>query len=546
MKKTVFGIISVAAMFCFAAHAEEKTDIEALTAILNTSYGAEVTVEADAQKCTVIYPEVTIESAESQYTEPKNPDEEPQLETKTVKNVIPATTAQCAKVEDFDSHAQYQISHNAPHKFIAQLYNRLGLSFLKDIEIKNFREELKIVPQLGLVSKQKITLNDAVYTQKDETTGLKSEIGNLQKYELSQETSKQGDNLMFRVSTNMDMLNAVLPFLSLQIKSEKHVSEMEYNLSKNQSFDYADIAQNLANIISAKSAVVGRDIKVGVDMFGVSVTFDTDIKNNTRREKDETISTSGTFLLANINLSDDLINKEKQPKSIEIKYAIKDLPPETLTELHNLQQDRAERMEKAQSFDEIMAAKDANDAQLAEFLDKAVDKAKLTANIETKFDNAILAADFVLERKNGYLYGIGKVKTTNLYNIFPEQKKCADKSDDSDKPECAPDFMFEGLKDFIDTSKDSSETVYKYTEEGVFKNDVKIDEPIELDFKQMQQEKQQEEKEQREILRKMMEEDADGKATPSGDEEPAESESTATESEESAENEEPAPTENQE
>ena len=510
MKKTVFGIISVGVMlFCMNAQAEEKTDIEMLTAILNESYGAKVTLESNGQKYTVTYPEVTIEDTELQYTEPKSPDDEPQLETKTVTSIIPATTAQCSKTEDFDSHAQYYITHNAPHKFIAQLYNRLGFSFLKDIEIKNFREELKIVPQLGLVSKQKITLDNAVYTQKDETTGLKSEIGNLQKYELLQETSKQDDKLLFRISTNMDMLNAVLPFFSLHIKSEKHISEMEYNLPKNQSFDYVHIAQNLANIISAKSAVVGHGIKIGIDMFDLAVTLDTDIKNNTRREKDETISTYGSFLLANIDIAGDLIDKEKKPKSVEIKYALKDLPPETLEELGKIQQEKSERMEKAESFNDLMAAKHASDEQFAELFDKLAEKAKLNAIIETKFDNAAITADFVLERKNGYLYGIGKVKVSNLYNIFPEQKQCAGKSEADNNSTCQPDMIFEALQDFIDTSKNDSETVYKYTEEGIFKNDVKIGEPIELDFKKMYREKQQKNKEQEEMLRKMMEEEAD-------------------------------------
>ena len=200
-----------------------------------------------------------------------------------------------------------------------------------------------------------------------------------------------------------------------------------------------------------------------------------------------------------------MIGKEKHPQAITMKYVLKDMAADSLNKFGKLQQEKNKEMEEVEDFEQMMKVKNSYDLKTAEILDEMVQKAKLNFNTDIKFADADIATDFALERRNGYLYGIGKVKVTNLYNIFPEQRKCINNPRADEIPDCKSDFVYFGIEDLIDVSKDNSETVYKYTEKGVFKNDVKIGEPIEFSFKKMYLDKQQKNKEREELMRQLME-----------------------------------------
>jgi hypothetical protein len=315
---------------------------------------------------------------------------------------------------------------------------------------------------------------------------------------------------------DMDMFNVALPFFSLQIKSEKNISEIEYKLPEDNSFDYANIIQNFAHIISAKSAAIGRGIKIGVDLIDLVVSLDMDIKSNTQRAEDDTYYVYGTMAFQNIAIASDMIEKEKQPQAITMKYVLKDLAADSLNKFGKIQLEKSDKMGEVEDFDQMMEVKNSFDEKTAEIMDELVQKAKLNFNTDIKFADADISADFALERKNGYLFGVGKIKVTNLYNIFPKQKQCLNNPKADEIPDCKFDLIFFGIKDLIDVSKDNSETVYKYTDKGIFKNNVRIGEPIELSFKKMYLEKKQKDKEREEMMRKLMEEAKKDKAQ-SGD-----------------------------
>lgn len=504
MKKSVFGsALIIAGLTCFAARADKTGDTEAIIKVLSAAYGADVTVKLDAQTCEITYPQVDIEDETVVYIEPKTPDEEPRTETKKLITTIPATTVQCSATDDFDKYKQYRFAHNSSDKFIAQLYNTFGFAFVKDFEIKNFNEEIQIVPELGLVSLRKLHLGDAVYVQKDETTGLKSEIGNLKNYEFLQKITQNGNIFRQQVDMNLDTFNLMLPLFSLQINSEQSASEFVYDIPAEGRFDYENLTQNIAYLLSAKSSAIGKDIKV--DVFGMGGRFDLDIKNNSQRNDDDSVRMISTMLLKNIVFNGDLIDKEKQPKSVSLMYSLKDVPAESLVELAAIQQDKGERMEKAQTPEEMQAAEDAISERLAELLDKLAPKAKLIAQIDFEFTDAQIAAEFSIGSKDGYLDGIGKIKVANLYKIFPNQEQCLKNLKTDNSSECEGDFLLSGIENYIDVTKNNSETVYKYTEQGIFKNNEKIGDPVELNFKKMYLEKKQKDKEREEMLRQMTE-----------------------------------------
>lgn len=503
MKKIILLSVLCTVMNLFLRAEAQEIPAEKLAETLSSAFGAKVEVKISNDSCLIKYPETKIE--------------ETILDGETSKNVttaLPASVSKCAKVQDFKSKPQYNILSTSPHKILAQIYNHLGFAFIKDINIGSFREELNVVPDLELVKSRDLYIGNATYTSKDATTGLKKEIGNLQSYKLQHQLQENNGSIKYEVNTDLDALNLALPFFSMQMQKLKQNLKIGYQISDNDLFDYTHPLQNLQFLQSSESAVVGRGIKIAMDMFGVEIKADSDIRNITRRTSAEYIQTLGTLKLGNIVIGGDLINKEKQPKFVELKYSLKDIALEDLNQLNEIQFQKSAQMAEADSLENVQKAKNHSDEQIAKLLDKIADKAKLTTGIEITFEKAKISGEFVLQRKNGYLFGVGTVKVDNLYNIFPAQKPCAGKPKAEKNALCSADFMYAMLQDIIDVSKDSSSTIYKFTEQGIFKNNQKIGDPVELSFEKMYRDKQQSDKEKLEKFQQLTEEQS---ATKDGD-----------------------------
>ena len=235
---------------------------EKLANTLSLLYGAPVDVRITGSNCTIKYPETKIEEEVQQYIAPTTPDEQPRYEMKTETTVIPETTPECRKTEDFYGMAQYKITSTTPETLIAQLYNFTNLSFFKNFEIKTFKEEKTIVPELGLISSDQFRMADAVYTQKDPTTGLKSELGNLKELTYNQKVTRDNDIVKYRLDSKLDTLNLALPFFSMQMKSIQSAAEMDYKFSVDDKFDFGNIVQNFKYLTRSKSRSVGKGIKM--------------------------------------------------------------------------------------------------------------------------------------------------------------------------------------------------------------------------------------------------------------------------------------------
>ena len=106
------------------------------------------------------------------------------------------------------------------------------------------------------------------------------------------------------------------------------------------------------------------------------------------------------------------------------------------------------------------------------------------------------------------LVGAGNIKISNLYNIFPALKACADPLKAADVPECSNKSFKDIFGATIDLAKNDSETVFTIDQNGVFQNGEKVGEPIELNFQKMakeQEEKERRIKEQQEKMQQLME-----------------------------------------
>ncbi|MBR1903796.1 MAG: hypothetical protein IJ824_01290 [Alphaproteobacteria bacterium] len=483
-------IISV--QLCFAgATKAEISDAEKLTEVLSAAHGAPVKADITDEKCQIVYPAVEIEEALlADEQDEKNASQAAEV----IKTTIGETVADCAKVEDFDGKTQYKITNSAPNSVIAKFYNLSGLAFVKNLDIKTFNEEVFVVPELGLISADKLHIAGASYTEKDDTTGLKSELGNLKDLVSEQTITKEGDKIKYKTEAELDSLNIALPIVSVHIGSEKQVAELEYQQPTDRVFNYQDMLQNLEDLLLSKSHLVAHNIKFNMDMIGLGLTFDMNTQNHTEVKKDGFFDSVGSIIMDKMVFVGDMLEKSKQPQSVIMKYSLKGIQTKDIKLLTQIQKDKLENN------------KEPDDAELAKILDDLSETVTLITNIKVKFAQGNVTGKLAARKKNGYLQGGLKVLVTDLFTIFPEFQKCRNNPNAAQMQECAMMPIYEGMGDFIDITKNNSETIIKFNEHGVFKDGKKIGEPIELNFQKMQRESEIKQKENEEELNRFMQE----------------------------------------
>ena len=473
MKKCALKVVILSILFSgwvtHAALASSSTD--AIEKTLSDVYGAPVEIKISNNQCQVNYPAVTIEQEEVEYKPSATDEDELIVETKTVTSTIPASEPTCQRTDDFYGQTQYTIINKTPHKLLAQLYNLSKLAFFKDIEIKDFVEETKIVPAFGLISGEKILFSDATYVEKNPTTGLKSELGNLKKFSSEQKIEQTKDIVKYRIDSDLQDLNLALQMFSIQVASERQAAAFEYKIDPNKTFDWSQGLQNFENLHSLTSRAVGKGIKVNADILNAGISFDVDVKNTLRPTKSGNMDMVSSLLLNHIVFSGDLIEKPKQVRSLSLKYTLQNVEVSHLADLGKLQQSDG----------------DANDAETAKLLDEIVDKLKFRMDFEVQFTDASITGHFDFHRQNDYLHGDGEVYIKNLYGLFPAQKQCIN-NPQAQEIEACQDTMYLGIQEWVDVSQNDPLNVYKYNEKGLFRNGDKIGDPIEINFQKMRQE----------------------------------------------------------
>lgn len=455
------------------ATAQEKTTDSLLAQTLSQTYGAPVEVKIDEQNCEVRFPKVDVEDVvpteENANSEPKTTDKDSTNIQTQVVATLPETIAKCEQIEGFAGMAQYQIVHHSADKLLAQIYNHLPMPFVKDVEFKSFTEEMKVVPQTGLVSGYKMHFDDAIYTETDATTGLKSQIGNLQDMDIDTTVSYDNDLMKYLTDAKFNNLNLVLPMMSMKTGSYHQAAEVVYKIENPQTFDYTNLLQNLTSLVSSRSRAVIKDVKMNIDMAGMGISFDMEVKSKSNLQDNGKLDTTGNMVVNNLQYVGDIIEKSKQPQSIEMDVSLNDVNMQTLAKLGEMQAEILEQGEDAEIDEE----------ELINLLDEIVDTAKWYEKIEVKFADARAMVEVSLQRINNYLQGDGQISVNNLYNIFPELKDCRQ---NPKAPQCAQNPVLMFGSDLIDFNSDNPTSKIKFTDKGIFVNNKKVGEPMELDL----------------------------------------------------------------
>lgn len=480
MKKIGLYLLLTLFMFSSALQAQQKDQSETETAkakmlmteTLSLSYGAPVKVEISDEKCQISYSGVIIEETKPQVADVT--EDTITYTPQTIVTPIDETIAPCQRIADFNDTPQYKVEHNSANKFLAQIYNHLAQPFVKNIIIKTFNEEQTIVPQLGLISSAKIHLTDAVYTEKDEETGLKNEIGNLQEATWQESISDTPNAVKYYTEAQLNNFNLVLPMLSMHLTSEHQATEVVYKNNNVKPFDYADLLQNLSAFISSRSRAVAKGIRLKSDIFNMGISYDMEIKSQADVIDDTKIKSTGNMTFNNISFTGDMLPKHQQPQSILMQMAINDLSLENLMQLAELQQELL--TDENNEIDE---------EKLISVLDEVLDTAKFITDVQVNFAHANITNHFNLYRKHNYLQGTGKITVNNLFSIFPEIKTCRQ---NPQAPECAKIAFLTELFSFFDLSKNNSVYNLKYTSTGIYLNNKKIGEPVKFDLREIMQE----------------------------------------------------------
>ena len=448
----------------------QDINTEKLAQVFSKQYGAPVEVVINADSCVLKFPAVEIKEEKNKFVPSPTNKEEVKVETKTEITPIAATELTCRKINDYNGKAQYKVENSSPNRLIAQIYNLSTLSFLKDVEMKTYTEEFNFVPELGLISATKRNIIDATYVEKDEETGLKKEIGNLRNLTSNEEISESGENIKYRIDATFDMFNLDFSLGTVQIKNMRQAADAEYRRPQTTEFDYTKLLHNYAYLLSSRSRVAVQGVKIDLPLFGTKVAFDVDTKGNIALQPDSNMKIDGNTIINNIALNDNVPEFVKQLRTIAMKYVITDISQQAVGKLADLQ-------EKAMADENAV-----NEEEFARILDELFDTSKVHMDVKFLYANASISGSADYQKKNGYLNGTAKIVITNLYNILPEAKMCANNPRADEMPECA---MILGLGQAIDITKNNSEINFRYDEKGLYKNGTKVGEPIELNFHKM-------------------------------------------------------------
>lgn len=452
--------------------AEENNENDLLVQALSQIYGAPVEVKIDEQNCQVTFPKTDIK--EIVYEEDENDKDTVTTEEKII-GTVGETIAECKPADAFADMPQYTIVHHSADKILAQIYNQSTLSFVKDINIKTFTEEMNVVPQIGLVSAYKMHLEDASYTEKDETTGLKSEIGNLKDLSIDTSVTQAGDKLKYLTDMQFNNFNMVLSLMSVQIASGRQVAEATYNVADFNQFDYTNLLQNFLSLDSSHTRAKIKGIKLKSDMFNMGIVFDAEMRSHADLKDNGNMDSTGNMVINNLQYEGDFIEKHQQPQSISMTFSLNDIKMQTLAKLAEMQ---VQALDKGDDFE-------IDEKEMIDGLDDVLDTAKLQETIAIKFVDAEVSVELNLQRKDNYIQGDGEINIKNLYNVFPELEEC---QKNPKSPQCTqnPAVLMGG--GIIDISSNNQTIKIKFTDKGIFVNNKKVGEPIELDLQKILQE----------------------------------------------------------
>ena len=469
--------IILCVLFANATYATTpSTDNKNFQNILEDLYGAPVKLNMNNNECKIQYSKVEVVEKTPHMVQPENPEDKPRMEVKTITSYIPETTGECSQIEDFEMWKQYQIINTSSKGFLARMYNFLHMPFFKDIKIGNFEEKIYVVPQINLVSFIKTNVSDIVYGETDKNTGLQREIGNLKNLTMNRNIKKEGKKIIYNDSILLNNLNFVSPMFTIHLNSVSNKTDGEFSILEKEKFD----TQSL-DLIFSKTETNINNFRFDLGLFGIMTEFNVNVSSYIRHSSKEYMDIIGELSVNNINISGKLMEAKnssiKNLKNISLKYGLKNINTKNLGKLKDIKNNELKNNEKV------------DEAEKEKIIDEIINNSDLLFSLKSEFTNGKMGLKINVKVKNGYLVGKSNFEAQNLYDIFPEFKKCLNNPDAQSVEECKEGSLFDSLSKYIDMNKNSSSVIFDINEKGVFLGQKKIGDPIELNSNKMKNEK---------------------------------------------------------
>lgn len=469
-----------------------------------TIYAADVTVEelqnSLSEKFGDIYESVVVEENGSSL-KLKLPENEvisfatdelglPKVDEKgepvTITEKIPASDMDIVKIEDFSGKARYKLSSNSPARLQNIAHN---LFAFHNFVPASYSEELHFVPEIKEIVAQSIKAENITYSEKDEATGLKSEIANLKSLNFNSTMVPTDGKMTYNVDWSANGFNLKHMMFSMSIKSvvNKMVAVFEDNGQK----EYSKLIMDAGAALNSSSVMAINGFSV--ETMGNPITMDMKVSTKAERENDSIKMNFGTDIY---NISSPLLT-DFSLNRIVIKYLFKDIPVSAVDKISSIQE---KIMEAALASGDNTDADKIADKYQKEILmaaDEILAKMEFKMQISGIFDDANLNFIAAVKKSGDYVVGNAKITADNFDKIVPDYSKVCEEeqkvSPDSFPASCLKAGFTEGIRSKIDLSKRTKngkgqtvDTVsIVLSETGIYVDGKKVSDPIKFNIQEI-------------------------------------------------------------
>ena len=484
MKKVFLSIVAGACLLSGISYANDVTTEElqkSLSEKFSDIYEA-VIVEDSGSSLKVKLPENSVITFATD--EMGLPKIDEKGEPVTIVEKIPASEMDVVRIEDFDGKARYKLSSNSPARLQNIAHN---LFSFHNFVPTSYSEELHFVPEIKEIVAQNIKAENITYSEKDEATGLKSEIANLKSLNFNSTMEPADGQMTYSVDWSANGFNLKHMMFSMSIKSivNKMIAVFEDNGQK----EYLKLIMDAGATLNSSSVMAINGFSV--EAMGTPITMDMKVTTKAERENDSLKMNLGTdiFNISSPLLADFSLNR------IVIKYLLKDIPVSAIEKISSIQE---KIMEEALTGDGSVEANKVADKYQKEIImasDEVLSKMEFKMQFSGIFDDANLNFIAALKKSGDYVVGNAKITAENFDKIVPDYSKICEEeqklSSDGFPASCMKAGLTEGIRSKIDLSKrtknDKGQTVDTFSivmnETGVFVDGTKVSDPIKFNIK---------------------------------------------------------------
>ena len=410
----------------------------------------------------------------------------------TIEDKIPGYKALAVKEGSFIGKDVYKITTSSLDAFRSDVYSKTTIS---DIKAQSYNREISYVPDLQFIKSYKIIADNIVLEDEDKDTKLKQEVFGITKADFMLNMDAQENEAKYMLSWNIDNIRFSSSIISIMVASATNRSSSTYITTP--STDYNKLIADISALKDSQTVINIKDF--ALTFLGIKLQNSMNLTGKVFSEPDNKMRMSGEFEAYDFKheIPDFTLQR------LYMKYLLKNLDRTKLAHLQEISEKYVES-----SADKIDEADDtatdtisAEDAKFMQDIAPIIDDVYKDVELKFQFDAKFVAGDitslFALKISGKILIGNGEITIYNIDKIFPDYtQQCEEEkklNPDSYSQSCIKAARAGSRDKYIDKSKRTIDaqgrTVDKVAvvlnQEGVFINNQKVKDPIEIDIKKI-------------------------------------------------------------